>query len=160
MYVLWQRPESVKLSMFQCSHCFKIYSFNDWIKLKTKWIDKKNKQYGKTTICLCGQPFHLGQWHLKTEKDGYLISTIHLEIAHFDNVDFHNEEKMWYETMICKMDTKVWSSFQARYPDRTKAEQGHALAVKNLQYLITDSDKYPKDIITQFLKLTSPEKKY
>ena len=92
------------MSKWQCSHCFQIYSFDDWMKLKTEWVDQKQKhKYGKRAICKCGKPFHKDKWNMTTDCDGYRVSTVHLELAHPSNIltDGSEEEKnMWYETMI------------------------------------------------------------
>ena len=44
---------------WQCSHCGQTYSFNEFITLKSEWVDPNRTEYGKHSICKnCGKSFH------------------------------------------------------------------------------------------------------
>jgi len=64
------------MSLWQCSKCFKIYQFVDYLKLESRWIDKNNKDQGKTLLYTCGKPFLTDKWQLKTEDPatGHILS--------------------------------------------------------------------------------------
>ena len=73
------------MSNWQCSNCFKDYSFEEFRDLpSTKAVESDTDpklQHGFTAVCVCGKAFGRDKWQLKTEAKGYLISTIHLELA-------------------------------------------------------------------------------
>ncbi len=145
------------MSDWQCSHCFQIYNFDDFMKLKYEWVDPKQKQkYGKRAVCKCGKPFHKDKWQMKTEIEGYTVSTVHLELCNQNMSDFSDDRKMWYETMIHDSKPKIkdeeWLSFQARYETKTEAIKGHELACKLLPKIILHPEKYPQGIIDVFIQ--------
>jgi len=142
-------------SDWQCSHCFKTYNFEEWRNLKTVWIDENQRQYGKTMACTCGKLFHVDKWKLRTRhKLGYIVSTVHLELAHPSNMNFStlDEETMWYETMIFTADKAGKTlNFQVRYPDQKSAIEGHILTYKMLPRIAEKPEDFPQDEIKIFL---------
>lgn len=146
------------MSWIQCSQCFKIYNFEDYMKLETEWVNKKQKKrYGKRAICgNCQAVFHKDQWRKNTVKNDYEISTVHLEIGHSSNLLTEDPKELyWYETMIFK-EKRLGDSppFQVRYKTKTDAIQGHELTVKNLEKILANPDKYPHSIFHAFERLT------
>jgi len=144
------------MTRFQCSHCFEIYDFNDYLKLKTEPMDANEpKKYGSTAICKCGKPFHKNKWQLRTNVDGYIISTTHLEIEH-GGMKVDELDGYWYETMIFqskelkKNIDQPALSFQARYKTQKEAIAGHKLTIELLPKIILNPDKYPQSIISLF----------
>lgn len=127
---------------WQCSHCKQIYTFKEFITLKSEWIDPNRTEYGKTTICRnCGKPFHKNKWQQLTKIKTFpnlitcllhpviRVSTVHLELNHFG---------YWYETMVFA--DKRWSTIfnvevyvQIRYKTQEEAEKGHKEIVNKLK---------------------------
>ena len=96
------------MSEWKCGKCEKIYTFDEFLKLKkVKAVESDtnpSKEHGFTGVCDCGYRFHLDRWRLnddvkiKTDK-GYInttISTIDLEL----NNGFEEGENIWYESMV------------------------------------------------------------
>lgn len=126
---------------WQCSHCKQTYSFQEFITLKSEWIDPNRTDYGKTTICKnCGKKFGRDKWQLLRRirtfpnlLTGWMhptirVSTVHLELNHFG---------YWYETMVFA--DKKWCSLidvqvyiQHRYKTKEEAEKGHAEIVRKI----------------------------
>ena len=128
-----------------------MYSFEDYLKLESKWINEDDQNQGKTLVCTCGKPFLKDKWELRSEDfSGYIISTKHLELGHQSNMKINKDKIMWYETTIMAP-SGDFLSFQARYPDKTEAIQGHELTVKLLPKIIENPEKYPSDMVTQLL---------
>jgi len=123
---------------WQCSHCGRIYSSNEFFNLEKSLINKKNPENGRVMICKCGKPFHIGKWQLKDKIKIYVfpliswmfptivISTVHLELNHFG---------FWYETVLF-FDRKLFSfikpniEFSDRYKTKEEAIAGHKKIVK------------------------------
>lgn len=134
---------------WECSRCWRRYSFDEFILLPSCWVNpKEHHKYGKTTVCFCGAIFHKDRWHLTSFLDEYRISTIHLNMGHPDNEDLLNNRHLYFETMINKKEE--WLSFQARYETMQQAIDGHFLAVDNLSNIILNPEKYPASIIDTF----------
>ena len=141
----------------QCSMCPKTYSFNEYLKLKSRWIDKNEQRYGKEVLCQCGAVFHKDVWAIQTKKENYLISTIHLQIGATSTVDWSDFTNYYYETMIfdqqnnsdCKSIGKSLD-FQMRYKTREEAIQGHKETVEKLSLIIMNPEAYPMGIIPRF----------
>lgn len=134
---------------WQCSRCWKKYTFEEFNLLLHCWVDRKeHKKFGKTTICSCGAIFHKDGWHLTTFVDEYRVSTVHLPLGSPDNADFFSNKHLYFETMINKKEE--WLGFQARYESMEQAINGHWLAVDNLPKIILNPDKYPASLIGTF----------
>lgn len=140
---------------WQCSRCWKKYSFDEFNLLFHCWVDpKEHDKYGRTTICTCGAIFHKDGWHLASFIEDYRVTTIHLNLGSPDNLDYTSIKSLYFETMINKKKThnkkEEWLSFQARYETMNQAIEGHFLAVDNLSNIILNPDKYPSSIIDTF----------
>lgn len=142
----------------QCSMCFQFYSFNEFLRLESEWIDPKNKKkYGKQAICKCGARFHKNKWHIESRKDNYIISTVHLEIGVTSNWSDVSDD-YFYETMIFpikdlgnhKYEFGNPLEFQMRYKTMEEAIQGHKDTYDRLENILLDPGKYPTDIISLF----------
>lgn len=137
------------MSKWQCSRCWKKYTFDEFNLLPLCWVDRKeHRKYGRTTVCFCGAIFHKDRWHLASFIDEYRVSTIHLNLGSPDNLDFRSVKSLYFETMIDKKNEFL--SFQARYETMQQAIQGHFLAVDNISNIILNPDKYPSSIIDAF----------
>ena len=133
---------------WQCSRCWRKYSFEEFNLLFPCWMDSKNHKYGKTSVCFCGAIFHKDKWHLTSFIDEYRISTVHLNLGSPDNSDYTSMKHLYFETMINKKEE--WLSFQARYETMNQAIEGHFLAVDNLSKIILNPQRYPASIIDAF----------
>ncbi len=134
---------------WQCSRCWRKYSFDEFNLLPHCWVDRKEHQkYGRTTVCFCGAIFHKDRWHLSSFVDEYRVSTIHLNMGSPNNMDFLSNKHLYFETMIDKKEK--WLGFQARYESMDDAVDGHFLAVDNLSNIILNPEKYPTSIIDTF----------
>ena len=146
---------------FQCSMCPEVYTFDEYIKLKTKWVDEKNKEkYGKDTICKCGAVFHKDVWAIQTKKENYVISTIHLQIGACSTINMFDHSDHYYETMIFDQDKKPDNrilgkslDFQMRYKTREEAIKGHKETIERLSNIIMNPDAYPMGIIPRFCNM-------
>lgn len=137
------------LPKWQCSRCWKKYTFDEFRDLPSCWVDRKeHRKYGRTTVCFCGAIFHKDTWHLSSFVDEYRVFTVHLNMGHPDNEDFLNNRHLYFETMINKKEE--WLGFQARYESMQQAIDGHFLAVDNLSNIILNPEKYPSSIIDTF----------
>lgn len=135
---------------WQCSRCWKKYSFDEFNLLFHCWVDpKEHDKYGRTTICTCGAIFHKDGWHLTSFIEEYRVSTVHLNLGSPDNLDYTSIKSLYFETMINNKN-EDWLSFQARYETMNQAIEGHFLAVDNLSNIILNPDKYPASIIDTF----------
>lgn len=142
----------------QCSICFQYYSFNEFLALKSEWVDPKKQQYGKTAICQCGNRFHKRKWAIMSRKDNYVISTVHLEIGAgngtLDILD--HDQDYFYETMIFEktdLTTKEFDrplGFQTRYKTIEDAKRGHKDTYDRLENILLNPEKYPMGIIPAF----------
>ncbi len=145
----------------QCSMCPKTFSFNEYLKLKTKWVDENNKQkYGKEVICECGVEFHNNKWTIQTKNDNYLISTVHLQMGATSTVDWSDFSSHYYETMIFKVEGQTFPfkkfeplDFQMRYKTREEAIEGHKESVDKLSLILMNPEAYPMAIIARFCNL-------
>lgn len=147
-------------SRWQCSKCWRIYTFEQFMALPSVWIDEKRKGAGKEPVCECGARFHTERWYIETLVDSrYLIHTVHLQLAHPEGESKIN----WFETMILDKEAKStlegsrgrqgnWLPFQVRYETLEQAKVGHAFAVKNINRILEEPDKHPQDILSQFLR--------
>jgi len=134
---------------WQCSRCWRKYSFDEFNLLPHCWVDpKEHDKFGKTTVCFCGAIFHKDRWHLTSFIDEYRISTVHLPLGSPDNADYTSVKHLYFETMINKKEE--WLSFQARYETMSHAIDGHFLAVDNLSKIILNPERYPASIIDTF----------
>lgn len=78
---------------------------------------------------------------LKTEVNGYLVSTVDLGIDH----SFGNGKPLYYETMIFKKGS--WSDLYCkRYSTEKEARKGHKEAIKYVKECYKNYDKI-KDIL-------------
>jgi len=135
---------------WECSRCWRRYSFDEFILLPSCWVNpKEHDKYGRTTVCFCGAIFHKDRWHLSSFVDEYRVSTVHLNTGYPDNEDFLNNELFYFETMINNKKERL--GFQARYKTMQQAIDGHFLAVDNLSNIILNPEKYPTSIIDTFV---------
>jgi len=149
-----------KPGYMQCSFCDTYYSFNEYLKLKSVWVDPKQKQYGKTAVCKCGADTNL-HWSIQSKKDQYLISTTHLGIGHNSVTDWTDlNSDFFYETMIFKVEGKTFPfdkfeslDFQMRYKTREEAILGHHDTYDKLENILLDPTKYPMGVIPMFCNL-------
>ena len=136
---------------WQCSRCWKKYTFEEFNLLPCCFVDFKNqKKYGRTVVCFCGAIFHKDIWHLTTWVDDYRVSTIHLELESPDNENFFSEKKMSFETMITDENGK-WLHFQKRYTSLNDAIIGHWFIVDKLPSIILHPELYPSGIVFSFM---------
>jgi len=134
---------------WQCSRCWKKYTFDEFNLLPHCWVNRKeHDKYGITTVCFCGAIFHKDRWQISSFMDEYRVSTVHLNMGHPDNEDYLSNRCLYFETMINKKEQ--WLSFQTRYETMHKAIEGHFLAVDSLSNIILNPDKYPASIIDTF----------
>jgi NAD-dependent SIR2 family protein deacetylase len=137
---------------WQCSHCKATYSFQEFITLKSEWVDPNRVEYGKVSICRnCGKKFHKNKWQLKNIIWAFpnpltfflypsiRVSTVHLELNHFG---------YWYETMVFA--DKKWCSIyevlvnvQIRYKTEAEAVKGHNAILRKImekQYTFRENE--------------------
>lgn len=142
----------------QCSICFQYYSFNEYLALKSEWVNPKKHQFGKTAICQCGNRFHKRKWAIMSRKDNYVISTVHLEIgAGNGTLNLTDmDQDYFYETMIfhkTDLTTKEFDEpldFQIRYKTMEDAKRGHKDTYDRLENIILNPEKYPMGVIPAF----------
>ncbi len=135
-----------------CSFCEKEYTFSEFMKCSSPWIDKNKKQYGRKTLCECGVDLFSYRWNILSKNDIYFISTIHLPVA-CGGVEFVNwmDRGYWYETMFWSEKDggkRDFNDFQIRYHTREEAIKGHKFVVDNLNKILENPDKYPQGIIS------------
>lgn len=137
-----------------CSFCNKEYTFNEFMKAKSVWIDKKKKQYGKKTLCKCGVDLFSDRWQIISKVDNYYISTVHLPITH-SGVEIHDwfDYNFWYETMFWQEQSskQKYGDFQMRYHTREEAIIGHKFVVENLNKIIEHPERFPQGVISKFV---------
>ena len=152
------------MSEWKCGKCGKIYTFDEFIKLKKiKAVESDidpSKEHGFTGMCDCGYRFFVDRWRLhddveiKTDK-GYInvrVSTVDLEL----NNGLEEGEYIWYETMIFpgglgndKLDW-IECSYVNNYQTKEDAIKDHDRIVNLLKegkYKIEDSDEDKKELI-------------
>ncbi len=138
---------------WQCSRCWKKYTFEEFRLLPTCFVNIKEKEkYGKTCVCFCGAIFHKDKWHLVSWVDGYRVTTVHLELGSPDNENFLSFKTLHFETMI-NDDKGKWLSFQKRYATLDEAIAGHWFVVDKLPSIVMNPDMYPSGIIDKFTNL-------
>ena len=152
------------MSEWKCGKCGKIYTFDEFLKLKhVKAVDSDTdpyKEHGFTGVCDCGYRFLMDKWRLhddveiKTDK-GHInvrISTVDLELNH----GFEEGEHIWYETMVFPGgfgdDELKWlgCSYVNNYETKEKAIEDHNRILNLLKegkYKIEDSDEEKKELI-------------
>lgn len=152
------------MSEWKCGKCEKIYTFDEFLKLKkVKAVESDtnpSKEHGFTGVCDCGYRFHLDRWRLnddvkiKTDK-GYInttISTIDLEL----NNGFEEGKNIWHETMIFPgglgNDRLEWIEcyYVNNYETREEAIKDHDRIVNLLRegkYKIEDLEDNKKELV-------------
>lgn len=152
------------MSEWKCGKCEKIYTFDEFLKLKkVKAVESDtnpSKEHGFTGVCDCGYRFHLDRWRLnddvkiKTDK-GYInttISTIDLEL----NNGFEEGKNIWNETMIFPgglgNDRLEWIEcyYANNYETREEAIKDHDRIVNLLRegkYKIEDLKDNKKELV-------------
>lgn len=144
-----------ELPKWQCSRCWREYTFEEFKLLPCCFVDINNKEkYGRTVVCYCGAIFHKDVWHIQTWTDGFRISTVHLEMESPDNENFLSSYKMRFETMINDINGN-WLPFQKRYTNMQDAINGHWFVVDKLPSIILHPDLYPTGIIHSFMDAVS-----
>lgn len=153
------------MSEWKCGKCGKIYTFDEFIKLKNiKAVESDidpSKEHGFTGVCDCGYRFHIDKWRLhddveiKTDKGNINIrvSTVDLELNHgFEG------ENIWYETMIFPGgfgdDELEWlrCGYVNNYETKEDALKDHERIMnllKDGKYKIEDSDDDKKELILE-----------
>lgn len=66
------------------------------------------------------------RFNLKTELNGYLVSTVDLGIDH----NFLGDKPLYYETMIFNHNSDEEVGYQCRYSTEEEARQGHLDAIQ------------------------------
>ncbi len=146
---------------WQCSHCKKIYSFKEFMKLQMEFVNPEQpEKFGKRCICECGKPFHKDKWSLveifKTFPHWSTcllypklrLSTVHLELNHFGH---------WYETMVFADNRRITIFslevyFQDRYKTQEEAIKGHEEILRKLkigQYTLTKGEDGKRELRLQ-----------
>lgn len=154
------------MSEWKCGKCGKIYTFDEFIKLKNiKAVESDidpSKEHGFTGVCDCGYRFHIDKWRLhddveiKTDKGNINIrvSTVDLEL----NRSFEEGKNLWYETMIFPGgfgdDELEWlkCSYVNNYETKEDALKDHERIMnllKDGKYKIEDSDEGKKELILE-----------
>lgn len=154
------------MSEWKCGKCGKIYTFDEFLKLKkVKAVESDtnpSKEHGFTGVCDCGYRFHVDKWRLhdkvkiKTDK-GYVniqVSTVDLEL----NNGFGEGDNIWYETMVFPGgfgdDGLEWliCSYVNNYETKEDALRDHDRILNLLKegkYKIEDYDDGKKELILQ-----------
>lgn len=137
------------MSRFQCSECWKKYTFDEYMQLKKILIDPADTKYGYTSVCTCGKEFHKANWRLISKIDDYEVSTVHTEMAQISNINFNDDPEgdYYFETMIFNPQGKPLT-FQMRYKTKEEAREGHDQTVEMLPLIILNPNKYPKSIMS------------
>lgn len=135
-----------------CSFCDKEYTFNEFMNAKWKWVDPKERKYGKTTLCECGVDLFMERWNIISKNDNYYISTIHMPVK-TAGVEFENwmDYNYWYETMFWQENPgkqREFADFQKRYHTREEAIEGHRFVAENLNKILEKPDAFPQGIIS------------
>jgi len=154
------------MSEWKCGKCGKIYTFDEFLRLKkVKAVENDtdpSKEHGFTGICNCGYRFLIDRWRLhddveiKTDK-GYInvrVSTIDLELNH----GFDKGENVWYESKIFPGglgDNELeWLKcyYENRYETQEEALKDHdriLSLLKDGKYKIEDSGEDNKELILE-----------
>lgn len=154
------------MSEWKCGKCGKIYTFDEFLRLKkVKAVESDtnpSKEHGFTGVCDCGYRFHIDKWRLhddveiKTDKGNINIrvSTVDLELNH----SFEEGKNLWYETMIFPGgfgdDELEWlkCSYVNNYETKEDALKDHERIMnllKDGKYKIEDSDEGKKELILE-----------
>ncbi len=152
------------MSEWKCGKCGKIYTFDEFIRLKKiRAVESDinpSKEHGFVGVCDCGYRFHLDRWRLndyidiKTDKGSInvTVSTIDLEL----NEGLKEGEYIWYETMIFPgglgEEKLEWleCSYENRYETKDEAIKDHNRIVNLLKegkYNIEDSYDNKKELV-------------
>lgn len=156
------------MSEWKCGKCGKIYTFDEFLKLKkVKAVESDtnpSKEHGFTGMCNCGYRFLIDRWRLhddveiKTDKGNVnvRVSTVDLEL----NQGFEEGENIWYEMMIFAGglgdDRLEWLKcyHENRYETKEEAIKDHDRIVNLLKegrYIIEgsgeDSDEDKKELV-------------
>lgn len=152
------------MSEWKCGKCGKIYTFDEFLKLKqVKAVESDtnpSKEHGFAGMCNCGYRFLIDRWRLhddveiKTGKGNInvRVSTVDLEL----NQGFEEGENIWYEIMIFpgglgndKLDW-IECRYVNNYETKEEAIEDHNRIVKLLKeekYKIEDSYEDKKELI-------------
>jgi len=155
------------MSEWKCGKCEKIYTFDEFLKLKkVKAVESDtnpSKEHGFTGVCDCGYRFLIDRWRLhddveiKTDKGSIdaRVSTVDLELNH----GFEEGEKIWYESKVFPGglgddgDGKLeWLKcyYENRYETREEAIKDHDRIVNLLRegkYKIEDLKDNKKELV-------------
>lgn len=162
------------MSEWKCGKCGKIYTFDEFLKLKkVKAVDSDtdpSKEHGFTGMCNCGYRFLIDRWRLhddveiKTDKGNVnvRVSTVDLELNH----GFEEGENIWYEMMIFAGglgdDKLEWLKcyYENRYETKEEAIKDHDRIVNLLKegrYIIEDSGEGSDEDKKELVILESEE---
>ena len=135
-----KQKSSIPPSLWQCSHCERVYS-NDAMR-KLPAVKAVEWQYGYVPVCKCGKRFYLDKWHLHDSARTYFggvlqnveLNTVHLELNHHFSAGPH----IWYETML--FPSRTYSDFRQRHSTRAEAvvEHQRILAILRRELLGVD----------------------
>jgi len=138
-----------------CSFCEKKYTFNEFLKCKSPWIDKKKKGYGKKTLCKCGVDLFSERWGVVSRVDNYYIMTIHLpspvsgvEMKDWFDYNFWYETKFWQKQ---KGKSRKFTDYEVRYHTREEALEGHLFVVQNINKILEHPERYPQGILSMMI---------
>ena len=138
-----------------CSFCETQYTFSEFMKCKSPWIDKKKKQYGKMTLCKCGVDLFSDRWGIVSKIDNYYVMTIHLPIcvAGVEMKDWF-DYNFWYETKFWQKEkgkSRKFAGYEVRYHTREEAIEGHLFVVQNINKILEHPERYPQGIMGRMI---------
>jgi len=137
-----------------CSFCNREYTFSEFMKCESPWIDDK-KQCGKKTLCKCGIDLFSQRWQIVSKVDNYYIMTIHRPTAS-SGVELKDwfDYNFWYETRFWQKDIgqpRKFADYEVRYHTREEAIEGHLFVVQNINKILEHPERYPQGIISQLV---------
>jgi len=146
--------KKLEIRLWQCSNCSKIFTNEQFNKLPKEevfaldvhfkveesnrigsGIDPREKYH--TPICdKCGTVFHVNNWLVKSEINGYEITTKHAEVSNTTvDVDGPNlsARLYWFRTTV---DDREYIQLKVIYEDKVQAMKGHEIIFRNIEQII------------------------
>jgi len=135
---------------FKCGKCGIVYNFEDFIKLRKEQAVNDDPDYGEVSVCKCGYRFHKDAMNLitKLQKSDVVvvISTIFLEMRHYDDDAYYYETAIFPSTLDGK---DLHSKILGRYVSKEDAERGHQKAIKRINFGSYKIDKEENRLILE-----------